>query len=89
MEQVLGEHVEPEPFDLGACQTFLIYFPHVTYRAYTSFDLQNRAYAASQLVDLSEKLAKAAGSVTSTRAPIPALPKDEKSNSTSKVGFEH
>lgn len=46
---------------------------------------QNRAYAASQLVDLSEKLAKAAGSVPQTRAPIPQLPKDEKSSVLTKV----
>lgn len=47
--------------------------------------MQNRAYAASQLVDLSEKLAKASGSVSQTRAPIPQLPKDEKATAATKV----
>ena len=39
---------------------------------------KNRAYAASQLADLAQKLAKAQSSITSTRASLPKLPKDEK-----------
>lgn len=40
--------------------------------------ISNRAYAASQLTDLQEKLAKAQSAVSSTRAPPPAL-RDDKS----------
>jgi len=39
--------------------------------------ISNRAYAVSQLSDLHQKLAKAQSSVTSTRAPMPTLPKDK------------
>lgn len=81
MEQILGEHVEPEPIDLGAFRLRLRIRVHVAHIPIT----QNRAYAASQLVDLSEKLAKASGSVSQTRAPIPQLPKDEKANAATKV----
>lgn len=35
---------------------------------------QNRAYAASQLSDLAQKLAKAQSGVSSSRAPVPSLP---------------
>ena len=41
---------------------------------------QNRAYAASQLSDLAQKLAKAQPTVTNTRAAVPKIQreKDEK-----------
>jgi COP9 signalosome complex subunit 5 len=39
--------------------------------------VQNRAYAVSQLSDLHQKLSKAQSSVTTTRAPLPSLPKDK------------
>jgi len=39
--------------------------------------ISNRAYAVSQLSDLHQKLSKAQSSVTTTRAPLPSLPKDK------------
>ena len=48
------------------------------------FGTQNRAYAASQLVDLHQKLAKAAGNVPHTK-PVPPTTKDEVLLTASKV----
>lgn len=42
-----------------------------------SHPLQNRAYAASQLADLAQKLTKAQTAISSTKAPAPSL-KDDK-----------
>ncbi|KAH8116206.1 Mov34-domain-containing protein [Phellopilus nigrolimitatus] len=44
----------------------------------TSPLISNRAYAASQLSDLAQKLGKAQSTVVNTRASIPRPPKDEK-----------
>ncbi len=81
MEQVLGEYVEPEPFDLGMnlATCFKVSF-------WTSVQ-QNRAYAVAQLSDLHQKLSKVQTSVTTTRAPIPVL--QDKEGSASKVSHVH
>ena len=39
-----------------------------------SLHIQNRAYAASQLNDLAQKLAKSQAGIANSRAPIPSLP---------------
>jgi hypothetical protein len=49
------------------------------------FSTQNRAYAASQLTDLHQKLTKAAGNVPQTKPIVPPLPPGEKGSSSSKV----
>jgi COP9 signalosome complex subunit 5 len=50
--------------------------------------VQNRAYAVSQIVDLHQKLSKAQASVSSTRAPIPAMKgQEEKASSVPKVNY--
>ncbi|KAI0264646.1 Mov34-domain-containing protein [Gloeopeniophorella convolvens] len=47
--------------------------------------ISNRAYAASQLSDLHQKLTKAAGNVTSTKPVVPTLPAStDKNGQTSK-----
>lgn len=50
--------------------------------------VQNRAYAVSQIVDLHQKLSKAQGSVSNTRAPMPTLKgQEEKASSVPKVEY--
>ena len=51
----------------------------------TFFFTQNRAYAASQLTDLHQKLTKAASNVPQTKPVVPPLPPGEKGSSSSKV----
>ncbi|KAI0293953.1 Mov34-domain-containing protein [Russula brevipes] len=46
--------------------------------------ISNRAYAASQLTDLHQKLTKAATNVPQTKPVVPPLPPGEKGGSTSK-----
>lgn len=47
--------------------------------------ISNRAYAVSQIVDLHQKLSKAQGSVSNTRAPMPTLKgQEEKASSVPK-----
>lgn len=52
------------------------------------FPTQNRAYAASQLTDLHQKLTKAASNVPQTKPIVPPLPPGEK-GSSSKVRELH
>ena len=61
---------------------------HLDQGAY-SFSNQNRAYAASQLTDLHQKLTKAAGNVPQTKPIVPPLPPGEKGSSSSKVRELH
>ena len=55
----------------------------------TFFPTQNRAYAASQLTDLHQKLTKAASNVPQTKPIVPPLPPGEKGSSSSKVRELH
>lgn len=54
-----------------------------------SYFIQNRAYAASQLTDLHQKLTKAASNVPQTKPIVPPLPPGEKGSSSSKVREQH
>lgn len=62
MEQVLGEHAELEPLDI--CKPVL----PVPYGERLLTDLQNRAYAVSQLNDLAAKLQKSQSTAQSRRS---------------------
>jgi hypothetical protein len=81
MEQVLGEHLEPESSYFGESHRKMIVLP----KRFT-LAKQNRAYAVSQLSDLHQKLSRAQSTVHSTRATPPTL-KGEK-DKEAKLGVK-